>query len=109
MPTIHATILAGETLSDAADCSAGDPIYLGMPAKWTPAPISFQISNDGTKFHDLLDADGNEVLKNFAPSGGMPFESAYAKHIVAVKIRSGSKNHPIPQAVDAVFKIEIAA
>jgi hypothetical protein len=105
MPT--ATILAGETLSDAVDCTGGDPVFLAMPDQWTPAPISFQISNDGTHFYDLVDNNGNELLFNHTPGGGQPFVSRYAKHIASIKIRSGSKGHPVPQAADAVFKVEI--
>jgi hypothetical protein len=105
MPTVQATISAGTSLSNVADCSTANPVFLGMPAVWTQAPISILISGDGTTFYELVDARGNELLFNWAPGGGMPFESDYAQHINYIKIRSGSKVHPVVQPVDAVFNI----
>jgi hypothetical protein len=102
-----ATILAGDSLSNAVDCSAGRPVFLGTPENWTPAPFTLQISMDGTNFYELVDVNGNVRYFNFAPGSGMPFTSSYAQYIQAVKVRSGSTADPIIQTADASFRVEI--
>ena len=50
-------IQAGESLSEALDCSIGFPVRLTMPQApdgWTPANLTFQISTDGNWFNDAL-------------------------------------------------------
>jgi hypothetical protein len=102
-----ATILEGDWLSNAVDCSAGKPIFLGTPIDWTPAPMTMHISMDGENFYELVDSIGNVRLFNFAPGAGMPFLAPYAQYIQALKIGSGSSGHPVPQEQDASFRIEI--
>jgi hypothetical protein len=40
------TILEGESLSDAADCSAGDIMRLTIPQEFKQANLTFQVSSD---------------------------------------------------------------
>jgi hypothetical protein len=48
-------IEAGESLSDALDCTSGSIIRLTMPAQWSPqAVLTFSISSDGNGFNDLV-------------------------------------------------------
>ena len=42
--SVQVTIPAGQYLSDAADLSTGSMVMLMTPLNWTPANISFQIS-----------------------------------------------------------------
>lgn len=102
-----ATILAGDSLSNAVECVGGFPVFLGTPEVWTPAAFTFEISMDGVNFYELVDASGNVRHFNFAPGAGMPFLSAWTQYIVAIRIRSGSRAFPITQNADASFRVEL--
>lgn len=104
---VYATIPAGQSLSNSVDCSAGRPLFLGTPANWTPAPITFLISTDNINFFELADANGNPKLVNFAPNAGMPFTQSFAQYITAAKIGSGTRANPVVQEDDAQFVIEL--
>src|SRR3954464_9174665 len=55
------TIAAGESLSDALDCTAGPLVRITIPAEFTPANLTFQLSSDGVGYNDLYDVHGNEI------------------------------------------------
>src|SRR5262245_45158499 len=113
MPTtsvVTATIRAGQSLSDSIDCSTGDPVFIVGPTDWTPANISFQLSADGVTFGDWFTNDGKEVV--------MPCRAGTAWLCVSdiggakgahVKVRSGSRDGPVIQQADRVFKIVVVA
>jgi hypothetical protein len=105
------TIKAGESLSDGVDCSAGQIVRLTLPASWTPANITFQISSDGTFYNDVFNEDGREVMVPNAPPGSaIVFEVASSKRFIAfahVKVRSGTRDGPVKQQQQALFAIAL--
>jgi len=110
LATAFATIAAGESLSDAADCEAGRPVRILMPEAWDGAQLSFQVSIEGTDFYDLYDADGREVT--LVCHGGnrsvvLPGSAAIA--VAFVKIRSGSTEYPVKQSAERKFRITMDA
>jgi hypothetical protein len=96
------TILAGTSLSNVIDLSAGRPIVLHMPVDWTPARLSFQVSPDGVNFNDLFDNTSREITFNI-----MPKTSVYLTlhPITYIKIRSGGRDNPVVQKLDRIFNI----
>jgi hypothetical protein len=105
------TILAGQSLSDGVDCTGGTLVRLTMPAPdWTPANLSFQFSSDGNQYNDMFDQYGNEVmLPNFPPGVGVVLTSVALPTLAFIKIRSGSRDHPVKQLGDRAFALAVQA
>jgi hypothetical protein len=62
-------IAAGESLSSVLDVSNANfgIKRITMPDDWTPAWLTFQISQDGVTFTDLVFADGSPVVVKVIP------------------------------------------
>jgi len=102
-------IAAGEALSDGLDCRAGAIVRLTMPAGWSPANLSFQISSDGGGYNDLVDFDGREIVMPVVPGTAVVVGmlDQYLRAVAFLKIRSGSRTRPVPQPVQRDFSIAI--
>jgi hypothetical protein len=94
------TIPFGESLSDAADCSAGNIVRITVPQEFTPANLTFQVSSDGNLFNDLFDSKGGEVTVVAKPNTSILISEAWGRSINFVKFRSGSRDHPVVQSRD---------
>lgn len=98
---VQVTIAAGASLSSAANL--GDKILCAIliPAAWTAAAITFQVSDDGgLTWFELYDAAGNEetVLAANVPAGGRIYlDSSDFGSVDFVKIRSGTLAAPVNQ------------
>lgn len=92
-------IQAGESLSDAIDCSAGELVRLTMPGAWTDAaPLTFQISTDGVFYNDLFTLDGYEVtLPAVVPGAAVLVSHDVGRAIAFIRFRSGTRAAPVPQ------------
>jgi hypothetical protein len=112
MPKVNLTIINGVTikvgtaLSTAVDCAPGRPIRIIMPTAWTPAVLTFQMSNDNINFFDLFDHRGKEVVivcDGYSRSHALPPGSGPGVNYV--KLRSGYAAKPVTQAADRVFSV----
>src|SRR5215510_14098699 len=92
-------IAAGESLSDGIDVSAGTLVRITMPAGWTNANITFQISSYGQGYNDLYDATGREVTMPVILGAAVPLPLELSAVLGFLKIRSGSRKYPIVQPV----------
>jgi hypothetical protein len=102
------TIAAGESLSNGVDCTAGTIVRLTMPAAWGGGNITFAISSDGVFFNDLFDHDGNEFTMRVTPGAAIPLAfDGLTRCMAHVKIRSGTRDHPIVQTAQRDFAIAI--
>lgn len=102
------TIAAGESLSDAADCSAGQIVRFTVPQEFTAANLTFQISSNGASFNDMYDDKRREVTLGVkANSGICILEPALWRSAAFVKIRSGTAAYPVAQAVTCKFAIAV--
>ena len=102
------TILEGESLSDGADCTAGDIVRITIPQEFTDANLTFQISTDGNFYNDLYDVRGQEVTVPAKPDCAIVIHGEiWGKAINWIKIRSGTAAHPVPQEVDCKLAIAI--
>ena len=102
------TILAGESLSDAVDCTSGVLVRVTMPADWTPANMTFQFSTDGTGFNDMFNQFGKEVtLPNCPPGCGIVLDAAWLPAVRFLKIRSGTRDFPVKQAATRLFAVAV--
>jgi len=98
------TIPAGESLSDSLDVTAGEASYVLTPGEWDPANVTFQISFDNVTFWDLFDEYGREVMLACEPGVGVLMHSGL-QSTGYFKIRSGTRDNPVPQSEDRNFKV----
>jgi hypothetical protein len=102
-------IQAGESLSEGIDCTGGNIVRLTMPAGWDNANITFQISSDGNGYNDLYNTDGEEVTLSVVTGSAVVLGQFgdYLKAIAFLKIRSGTRSHPVEQKAQRDFAIAI--
>jgi hypothetical protein len=101
------TIAAGESLSDGADCSAGEIVRITVPQEFTEANLTFQVSTDGNLYNDLHDSDGDEITVTANPDTGIAIHGLWTRSIAYIKFRSGTREHPIVQREACKFAIAI--
>jgi hypothetical protein len=97
------TIAAGAALSDVLDCTEQAPTRIEMPPEWTAANLTFQISHDGTKFADLFDNIGNEVMVNVTPGTTARLSANWVVSPCHLRFRSGTRKNPVEQEAERVF------
>ena len=104
------TIANGTALSGAIPIGVDTLVGLWMPAAWTAANITFQVSPDGgTTWLELLNDAGTAVtLTN--PVGGafivMTTAPKYAfRGINMMKVRSGTSGVPVNQVADRIMTL----
>lgn len=102
-------IQAGESLSDGLDCTGGSIVRITMPAQWTPANLTFQISSDGTGYNDLVDRNGDDIMVVVVPGSALVVAQYgdFLKAVAFLKVRSGTRENPVPQAERRQFAIAI--
>jgi hypothetical protein len=102
-------IQAGESLSDALDCTDGTIVRITMPSQWTPANLTFAISSDGTGFNDLVDRHGDDIMVVVRPGSALVVSQYgdFLKAIAFIKVRSGTAAHPIVQTERRQFAVAI--
>lgn len=102
------TIAAGQSVSNAVDCSAGKIIRITTPAEWNNyAPISFLVSTDNVFFSDLYKSDGLEFVLPCGKGRGIIVNQNDWWPGLWVKIRSGTHDAPIPQTAQREFAIAL--
>jgi hypothetical protein len=86
------TIAAGTNTSGALRLDEYALFGLVMPAAWTSANISFDVSTDGSTYQHLYDEDGSEVTLGVEAGKSYGFSAGFASRFLAwdyVKVRSG--------------------
>ena len=104
-----ATIAAGAALSGPCALGALTLVGISMPAVWTAAPLTFQVSPDGgVTWQELYDGAGNEITVT-AAAGQFVIPLADPSYlwrgINMVQVRSGTAALPVNQAAGAVVNL----
>ncbi|MCA1452149.1 hypothetical protein I6F35_02830 [Bradyrhizobium sp. BRP22] len=102
-------IQQGESLSDGLDCTSGTIVRFTMPAEWTPANLTFQISSDGNGYNDLVDVSGKAITLVVVPGSAVVIASLteYLKAVAFLKLRSGTREYPVAQAARREFAVAV--
>jgi hypothetical protein len=102
------TIEAGESLSDAVDCSPGQLCRITMPGDWTDAPLTFMFSTDGMFYNEMYGLDGYAVsIKTVVPGAGVIIPTDVGRAIAFLKFRSGNERDPVRQEAMRRFAVTI--
>jgi hypothetical protein len=102
-----ATIIGGDAtgLSGAVELGAARLARITMPQSWTPADLTFAVSDDGEVFADLYDADGAEYSIKAAASRSIILPLSDPLSAQFIKVRSGTAGAPIQQGADAALTL----
>lgn len=105
-----------DTLSGVAQDGAVTPQKVGMrlgglimPASWTAASLTFQISADGVNFVDLRDKYDNEVTVTVAANMGYLLDLVDWVTLPYLKIRSGTAAAPVNQLASRTLTLLLRA
>jgi hypothetical protein len=92
-----ATIANGASLSGTIDTKGRTLVGIEMPAAWTAASMTYQVSMDGANWRDLYNGDGDELTTAVSTSRFVAFSWYEFLPVRYVKIRSGSSGTPVNQ------------
>ena len=76
-----------------------------MPAAWTAASLSFQVSIDSANFYDLYDTFGSEVVVATAASRVITVPATLMLGFRYIKVRSGTTGTPVYQGADRTITL----
>src|SRR5215471_20227937 len=106
--TLTATIPAGESISEAVDCSAGSIVRIYFPDAWTGPGMTFEVSPDGQDpFYPVYELDGKEASLPVIEKGSVLVPSYVGRGLAFVKFRAGTLGAPVEQPEDRVIQITI--
>ena len=95
-----ATIASGAALSETKLMSGCVLAGIVMPAAWTAADLTFQVSLEGSTFVPLYDANGVEVSVKAAASRQIQVQPADFAGVRYLKLQSGLTGATVNQAAD---------
>lgn len=109
---LPAVIAAGQSLSAATPLGAYTMVGISMPAVWTAASLSFQVSSDGgATWQELFNDNGTAVSIPAASAAAGQFialttNSNYTwRGINMMKVRSGTVGVPVVQTIGATVTL----
>lgn len=105
------TIANGTSLSGALDLSisGGPPVGIQMPAAWTAANLTFQVSHDGTTYQNFQDAAGTEIVAVAAASVFIALDPTIWFGVRFLKARSGTAGIPVNQGAERLLQLVFLA
>ena len=102
-------IAAGQSLSAACPLGALTLVGISMPAAWTAAALTFQVSPDGgTTWQELYDGAGNAITITAAAGQfviPLADPSYFWRGINMIKVRSGTAAVPVNQVAAAAINL----
>jgi hypothetical protein len=108
-----ATIANGASLSGAVDLGAGAILSgIQMPAAWTAAGLTFQVSADGVTYANKFDAYGSEYSVPSASATASQFISLPPSDFLGVryiKVRSGTAGSAVAQGAERLLTLVAAS
>lgn len=105
LPTnIAATIAASGSLSSEVDFGIGTLVGIAMPAAWTAAALTFQVSTDGgITFNEMTTSAGVAVSFTAAAGQYIAVDPTLWRGVNAIRVRSGTSGAPVAQGVQAIL------
>lgn len=101
-----ATIAPGASLSGSVATGVDTLVGISMPATWTAATLTFQVSPDGgTTWQELYDGAGNEISITAAANQFIQMTSYLWRGMNMFKVRSGTLAVPVAQSAAAVITL----
>jgi hypothetical protein len=102
---LDAIIASGASLSGELILGEGRAAAIIMPAAWTAAGLTFQVSTGDGTFVDLYDAAGTEYTVAAAASRAVLLPIADFLGFSRLRIRSGTSGAPVNQGDARTLKL----
>lgn len=102
---VPVTIANGASVSAFVDLEAQTLVGIHMPAAWTAAGLTFQVSEDGVTYDDLYDAAGSEKTVSVAASRYIYTIPSDWVGIRFIKVRSGTAGTPVNQGAARTIQL----
>ena len=104
--------LASATIANAASLSgavrlSGTLTGIQMPASWTAANLTFQVSVDGDTYQNVYDSSGSEFVVTAAAARYIPLNPADFIDGRWLKVRSGTSGTPVNQGAERVVQLTV--
>jgi hypothetical protein len=107
------TIANGTSLSGALDTgnvtSTSTIAGFVMPASWTAANLTFQVSSDDSTYQNLHDDAGAEITVTAAAARNISLREDLLRVLASwrwVKVRSGTASSPVNQLAERVVEVQ---
>lgn len=102
------TIASGGSLSASVDLEGYRLVRVDMPASWTAANLTWQVSTDDSTFYDLY-IDGSEYTTTADASNayGIPVSDSVQMYRY-LKVRSGTSSSAVSQGADRTIRLVAA-
>jgi hypothetical protein len=94
---ITVNIATGGSLSAAGQSVGNALVGIVMPAAWTTANLTFQVSQDGVTYQELYDNTGTAVTVTTAASYTHALAPAAWMGFNYIKVRSGTSGSAVTQ------------
>lgn len=95
---VEVVIANGASLSGAGNLGPFRLVGLVMPADWTAANLTFQVSHDAdTTYNNLYDDEGTEVTVTAADDRYITLDPSVFAGINCIKVRSGTSGSAVNQ------------
>ena len=105
---IPVTVGAGTSLSAAVPTGTKTVCGMAIPAIWSAAALTFQVSVDGgSTWLDLYDVTGSEVSVTAAAGQYHAIDPVVFAAINHVKVRSGTSGAPVVQTADRTITLVV--
>lgn len=103
---IPATIANGASLSGETDLGIQSLVGIFMPAAWTTAAITFQVSPDGgVTWDEMTITAGAAVSYTVAAGQYIAVDPTLWRGINAIKVRSGTLGAPVNQGQASTLQL----
>jgi len=110
LANLPATIRAGESISEAVDCTGGRVLRITIPENYdehdTPV-MTFQSSANGVDFFDLVNDQGMQLSITARRSTTIHVGQAWTHALGWIKMRAGSKANAREQSEDVTIMVSI--
>lgn len=106
MQTNLATIANGASLSDAVVLNGQTLVAIAMPAAWTAATLSFQVSYDGgTTYQEMFDTAGAAISYTVGAAQFHAVDPVLWFGVHRLKVRSGTAGAAVNQGAARVINL----
>jgi len=105
---VEVAIANGQALSAAADLQIVRLHRINMPAGWTAATITFQVSDDGEEWADLYLATDEYEVTAAAANRSIVVDQALFFGVRWLKVRSGTAAAAVNQGAERILKLVTA-
>lgn len=98
LETVSAAIANGASLSGAINLYGLRPFGVVIPAEWTAANLTFQVSLDkGATWINMADQNGNEISATASAGTCVVLNMAQFASVQYLRLRSGTAATPVAQ------------